>query len=475
MQYCRQENLIEKDDVVLAGVSGGADSVCLLLMLKALREKLKFDLAVVHVEHGIRGKESEEDALFVEKLCNAQSIPYMLYRVDARRVAKEQKLSVEEAARSLRYECYKKAAVKLQECHTGQIKIALAHHADDNAETVLFQMVRGSGMDGLCGMWPKRSLEPGMTVIRPMLHFTRSEIEAYLVEHGQTYRIDSTNADETYSRNKIRGSVLPQLTKVNAQAVAHINQSAAYLRELSKFMKQQVACYEKEVLIETEQGILLKKEPFEKLPLIMKTELTHLALTRAAGVAKDLGSEHVRLIIELFSLQVGRMLSLPYQVIAKRVYEGVLLTKALSEKKEASFSYEVLEEYLSPGKAYEVCVPGGTLVLTLMDVEAIKGVNLKKKYTKYLDYDKMRGSLWIRTRQSGDYFILDKAGHKKSMKEYFIQEKIPAEQRNQILLLAKDKEVFFIAGGRISADVKISEQTENVIKVQIKGENYNED
>ena len=229
LHYCKKENLIQQGDCVLAGVSGGADSVCMLFVLLHLQKEMGFHLEAVHVEHGIRGEESVEDAVFVEQLCKEQGVPLQSFSVQAAEYASKYKIGLEEAARILRYDCYKKAAEKMQNF---KVKVALAHHADDNAETVLFQMLRGSGVDGLSGMKPKRELKEGMDVIRPMLPVTRKEIERFLESEGQSFCIDSTNEDISYSRNKIRKVILPMLEEVNTKAISHINQSAQILREL---------------------------------------------------------------------------------------------------------------------------------------------------------------------------------------------------------------------------------------------------
>ena len=181
LQYCKREKLIEKDDYVLAGVSGGADSVCMLQLLVMLQKEVEFSLKVIHVEHGIRGEESIQDAVFVEQLCKNLHVPVQVYRVRAIDYAREKKLGLEEAARILRYDCYREAA---KEVAGSKVKVALAHHADDNAETVLFQMVRGSGIAGMSGIRPKRELVPSVEVVRPLLTVTRKQIEEYLEKEG---------------------------------------------------------------------------------------------------------------------------------------------------------------------------------------------------------------------------------------------------------------------------------------------------
>jgi len=475
LQYCRREKLIENGDYVLAGVSGGADSVCLLHILKALQEEIGFFLEVVHVEHGIRGIESENDAAFVVRLCEELEIPMQLFFVDAVTYAKEQKLGLEEAARILRYDAYVRAA---ENCLGSRVKVALAHHADDNAETVLFQMIRGSGIDGMSGMRPIRELVPGVSVVRPLLMITRAEIEQYLQKAGQSYCIDSTNADTGYSRNKIRCHIFPMLEEVNAQAVAHINQSATLLRELGDYLNGQVEKIAEKALVEKETGLLILEEEWMPLPAILQKELLHLAIGKAAGSGKDIGTDHVESLADLLKRQVGRCVSLPYQLRGRRVYQGILLEKPQSECLcDESFYLELdgaeLEEKLKQGV---VCVevPEGVMNFSLEPCSGESAEISKNTYTKCFDYDNIKGSLQIRTRRAGDYLVVDGDGHRKKLKEYFINEKVPSDKRDEMLLLTQKEKVLWVIGGRISADTKVNGNTKRILKVQILGGSYHE-
>ena len=472
LQYCKREKLIEKDDYVLAGVSGGADSVCMLHLLVQLQKELGFTLAAVHVEHGIRGEESEQDAVFVERLCQELKVPLEVYRVKALTYAKEQKVGLEEAARILRYDCYKNAALAV----TGKkVKVALAHHADDNAETVLFQMIRGSGIDGMSGMQPEREMLPGVTVIRPLLTVTRTQIEQYTEAEKLSYCVDSTNTDITYSRNRIRCQILPMLGEVNSQAVLHINQSAEYLRRVGEYIKDQVEEATRYVLKAQESGILILAEEYAKLPEVLKRELLHFAIEQAAGSRKDIGLSHVELLAGLFELQTGRRISLPYCLKAKRIYEGVILEKKAEGTKTEDVFFRDLpesdfEERLQQGTAV-IEVPGGEMRFSLFEYNGKNAEISKNTYTKDFDYDKIKGGFQVRTRQSGDYLIVDDDGHKKRLKEYFINEKVPSDKRDDILLLTNGKKVIWVVGGRISADAKINQNTERILRVQVLGGN----
>ena len=206
-------NMLEAGDVVAAGVSGGADSVCLLLVLKAYAEshpEKKLQIKAVHVEHGIRGEESLEDARFVKALCEQWEIPLTVVSEDVREKARREHLTVEEAGRQVRYQAFEEVA------GPGG-KIAVAHNAGDQAETILWNLARGSGIAGLCGMRKVRG-----KILRPLLNVPRREIEVFLRENGVSWRTDSTNLTLEYTRNKIRSQAVPALESVNARAVEHL-------------------------------------------------------------------------------------------------------------------------------------------------------------------------------------------------------------------------------------------------------------
>lgn len=474
-KWIEQENLIQAGDYVLAGVSGGADSMCLLLLLLEFQKSMDFLFAVVHVEHGIRGKESRADARYVQNFCQERGVKCQVYHVDVPAYAKEHGMGMEEAARFLRYDCYRKAA---EESGRHKVKIALAHHADDNAETVLFQMARGSGLKGMCGIRAKRVLGERVTVIRPLLGVTRSEIEAYLGERGQTFCIDSTNQDMDYSRNRIRHAVLPELRQVNRQAVAHISQSAAMLQELSEYLESEVRKLLGELCEKKDDVVCIRKELFEQYPVILQKEAVYHILGEVAGSRKDLGSSHVEAVIGLFGLQVGRRISLPYQMLAERSYEGIRIYRKKQCKMDDCEAYDINRQMLEQAQSAEgvsIPVADGVLRLRVLDFCGEMREIPKKTYTKWLNYDKIKYSLQFRKRAGGDYLMIDDAGHKKKLKEYFIAEKIPKEERDATWLLAMESHVLWVVGGRISADCKILANTKKILEVQMIGGKYNED
>ena len=472
-----QQHQIVQDDVVLAAVSGGADSVCLLLLLKQLQKKINFTLEVIHVEHGIRGQESRQDAAFVKDLCRRQGIFMHLYEVDVPSFSKEKGIGAEEAARILRYEAFEKEAAKWTS-RGRSVKVALAHHADDNAETVLFQMVRGSGLNGLSGMRGERELAEHVMLIRPLLDIRRCEIEAYLGERNQSYCTDATNFDTEYSRNKVRREIIPLLEQINAQAVSHIGQSARMIGEAADYLREQAqniyeCCKEQE-----EHGILLTLQLWENYPVFLQKEVLYLALAEAAGGERDLTSQHVEALWELGKKQVGRRLDLPQSVCAVRSYRGIFLDKRAvpGEKKlrtaEVYGGAECLiltEEDLKQAELPEgifKSVQGGVFHFRIFHFQGNEEQISQKTYTKWLNYDKIVHGLQIRKRRQGDYLTIDESGHTKKLKEYFVAEKIPQEERGNIWLLADECHIVWVVGRRISSYYKVSSDTRKVLEVQ---------
>lgn len=479
-EWIKKDKLIAPGDCVLAGVSGGADSVCLLLLLLELRQRFHFTVCAVHVEHGIRGEDSDRDAAFVEELCRRRQVPCHICAVDVPAYAAREGLGTEEAARSLRYDCYLKVAEGLGQ---KRVRVALAHHADDNAETMLFSLARGSGITGLGGIRPVRTLSARVAVIRPLLGATRAQIEEWLSERGQPYCTDATNADTDYSRNKIRHEVMPGLSEVNRRAVIHMAQSARLLQEAADYLAKETARAVERTCACGTGFCRIAEELFLKYPHIIQSEAVCRILADTAGSGKDIGSVHVEAVLALAKMQVGKGVDLPYGLRAARVYGGILIgakqekTQAADGRRHERFHEISREELmrLGPGGELTVALGGEEMRFCIRDFSGQMQEIPKKKYTKWLNYDKIKNSLQIRKRMAGDYLTIDEQGHRKKLKAYFSGEKIPAERREDIWLLAEDAKILWVVGGRIGADYRIQEHTKRILEVRIIGGSYCED
>jgi len=222
--------LLQRGETVLVGFSGGPDSVCLLHFLRHLAGKKHFEILAVHVHHGLRGKAADADATFCRHLCKEWKVPFILKKKAVRALAKKLDLSIEHAARKARYEAFAEAARQ-----TGASKVALGHHLDDQAETVLLNLLRGTQPEGLCGIPLRRPLNKQVEIVRPLLCITRAEVEEYLKENKLSYVTDETNTDETYRRNWVRAELLPLLAKRQPQIRQHLALMAERLsRKLNK-------------------------------------------------------------------------------------------------------------------------------------------------------------------------------------------------------------------------------------------------
>ena len=465
-------NMIATGDVVLAAVSGGADSVCLLLVLEALKKDLHFALEVVHVEHGIRGEESRQDAAFVEDLCKKMQLPYHIVSVDAPGYSKKHGVGIEEAARNLRYEAFEKLAGQRN------AKVALAHHMEDNAETILFQMLRGSGLTGLCGMKPVRR-EAQVTYIRPLLMVRREEIEDFLKSHSMGWCEDSTNREVEYSRNYLRHMVMPHLVKLNEQAVEHMNRSAVHLSEVRDFIAQETVkawdtVVQERVFEDGTTCFCVTLKALQGLHRAIQKEVLMQVIATAAGSRKDIEAGHIEDLLALCEKQSGKEVHLPYGLVGRREFDELTVVKAAESQENFSLEYRVTEEELEQVllKGTTVNIPFGEKMELQMKVFSYDSSTMeipKKTYTKWLDYDKIKQGFCIRTRRNGDYFIGDALGHHKKLQNYFVDEKISLEKREKMWLLAQDSCVLWLIGGRISENLKVTEDTKFVVELEYIG------
>ncbi len=441
--YVSRWHMIEKGDCVIAGVSGGGDSVCLLFVLLELRKKIPFELYAVHVNHGLRGKCADADEEFVRVLCGRHEVPLDVYRVDVATVARERRQSEEEAGRDVRREAFQEAMRKYH-----GTKIALAHHMNDNAETFLLNLSRGTGIKGLGGMRPMCK-----EWIRPLLCVEREEIERYLEEKHISYCTDETNASDDYTRNRIRNHVIPYLEEeVNAASVAHIAGTMEHLQEVQMYLEEQVKIYYEACVKETELGYILDKESFETVPKVLRPILVKNMLARLSKREKDISAIHVESLIDLLRKQVGRKIDLPYSIEAKRIYEGVRLQIkqiGAAEKNEAGYRIQ--------SRIYDAC-------------ERIPEL-AEKSNTKRFDYDIISEEICVRTRQPGDYITIHPDGRTQKLKAFFINEKIPEEERDRILLVADGSHILWVVGYRDNPIYRVHEDTKQILEIQInKGE-----
>ena len=460
-EYMQEYHMVEAGQKIVVGVSGGADSMGLLSVLAELAGYFDFSIVVVHVNHGLRGKAADADQSYVEYVCREREIPCYSFHVDLKRFARKEGMSQEEAGRYYRYQCFEKVRKEV-----GAQRNAVAHQQEDVRETNLYNLFRGTGLKGLTGIPPVRDV-----IIRPMLCVGRADIEKYLVERGISWRTDETNLTDDYTRNKIRNQVLPYVEEhINPAAGQHIQEMAGLMRDISNYLDRQAEeAFDRCVAVGKDPVCAIHGETFGKLDVVIQREVVRRAVAVAAGRLKDVDKEHIEMVRGLMDKQVGRRCHLPYQLQAVRTYEGIAI------KREAEG-----EKKLAEPVCMDIKVPGiyslkGTDIMFEFSIkENFKNEEIPiNQYTKWFDYDRIENGLSVRTRENGDYITLDGQGHKKLLKRWMIDEKIPREDREQMLLLADGSHILWIIGHRISDNYKVTDTTQRVLVARIKGEKSN--
>ncbi len=482
-EYIKRERLVSSGDTVLAAVSGGADSVCLLLVLKELEAPLEIHVEAVTVNHGIRGESAARDVEFVRGLCTDHGIPVHVCRVDVPELVKREQLSEEEAARRARYECFGSVAGKI-----GAGVIAVAHHRDDNCETVLHHLFRGSSLRGLGGMAPRRRMQE-FYIIRPFLELGRQEIENWLMERGISWCTDETNLEDNYTRNRLRRHVIPMVEKeINDQASAHVVQAASYIAQAQNLIEEMAfqwldlhgirECGNNKVT-EFSAGCCTDSGDSYRLPAgllqschpVIRREILIQACRKVTGGSdlKDVGHVHLEMLERLAEGETSRRLELPGGIRVKKEYDMLVFqapTSACENDKKENLNNKMPPE--------QIVLSDGNIIEN-SDPQLAKGISFRifsyngekipeNNYTKWFDYDTIKNGLSLRTRRTGDYFLLD-GGGRKTVKSYMIDRKIPADRRDSVLLLAQDSHVLWLSDGRISAAYKVNRNTHNVLEL----------
>lgn len=453
----REQKMAEEGTGILAAVSGGADSLCLLDLLDALRKTAHFPLRAVHVHHGIR-KSADRDAALAEAFCRKRDIPCSILRVDVPAYAKEHRLGLEEAARILRYEALESVAEDWEREAPGlAVRIALAHHLEDQAETVLFHIARGSGIAGLAGMRYVSGRK-----IRPLLDVSRGEIEACLLEDGIAWAEDETNADVSYARNRIRLRILPEMVQeINAGSVRHLAALSSEAGEMEDYLQEETRKALLRVLRE-DGGIDLGK--FREEPELLQKRIVFAVLAEHAGQKKDLTREHVQGVLALAARGGSARIDLPCQLQAAKRYDALYFVKRGEKLPEGPLPVPEREE----DYAVRVFPFSGRMA----DIP-------QKKYTKWFDYDKISSAFSFRRRRPGDVITIEMAprtedgslqpSRKKSIKKFMIDVRMPAQVRDRILLPVCGSEVLWVPGFRCSAAYLVSEETKRIMEISTDG------
>ena len=453
--------MLDKGAEVVVGVSGGPDSVALLHVLASLRDEYDLSLHTAHLNHLMRGEEAKEDAGYVRRLSTSLGAGFTVWERDIRNMARDEGLSEEQVGRRERYKMYLEVASAL-----GASRVAVGHNRDDQAETVLMRFFRGSGVEGLSGIPPVRDLAPGIRVIRPLIAVPRHEIEEYCRLNDLATRLDTTNLDPGYLRNRLRHEIIPFLEReLNPGLRQVLARTAEVCREDADYLGQRAEEALSQVTLEPGEESRLSAERLREMMPALRRRVLRAALEEEYGSLEGICFSHIADVDRLImSGGTGQRLHLPGGVTISLDY-GVL-TLALGP------------EACAPCFLREVKVPGVTLLpevdyvieTSVADRESVQAEmerawRANVAFRSYFDYNKVVLPLYARSRLPGDSFRPLGLGGRKKVKDFFISEKVPRNLRGRVPLLVSGEEIAWIVGLRLSEVFKVTSDTKTVLIV----------
>ncbi|AKF93617.1 tRNA lysidine(34) synthetase TilS [Brevibacillus halotolerans] len=460
-----QDRLLLPHESIVVGVSGGVDSTALLHILSKMNEQYQYGwkLYAVHLNHGFRGEESDQDAAYVEDLCHTLGVKCYSFYESVPEIMKETGQGPQVASRELRYQYYRQVAKEV-----GATKVALAHHADDQVETILFRMMRGTSLHGFTGMPQRRWLHPEqIELVRPLLHVFREELEAYCEANNLQPRHDSSNDSRKYKRNLLRHEVTPHLQQVNLRYREHVLQLAEMARVDDDYLQKLSQEALNRIIVRKESDkIILDRKCLKTFDLALQRRMIPLILSYLA-TETEWSLQHVEAVLRIiFEENPSAVLHLPSHIFVERVYEQVCFRRQKATAQDFSQPY-----------SYPITIPGtiwieeaGMFIHTkrydsLADLPDLLSLS---PYSAVCDADALVGDCIIRSRMPGDRIQLGTAQHcySKKLKELFIDEKVPKSRRDRIPILVVGDRIIWIPGVKRSTHAMIHEKSRAFVIIQ---------
>ena len=435
LEFLIKDEYVDKNDRIAVGVSGGADSMLLLWALKDKQKQIGFYFEVIHVNHHLRGKDSENDCKFVSEFCKKHKIPCNVVDVDVKKMKHDTKTTLEESARMARYDAFN-SVMKKNKLN----KLFLAHHKNDQVETILMHIFRGSGISGAVGM------KNTDTIFRPLLDLSKDEILKSCNEYGISYVQDLSNSENDYSRNYLRNVILPQVEEVYPGLVNNIVKFGKRCEEIQNYVLSQI----NDSLIESvNDGVYINQQVFEQESFFVREYLKRAF--EKMNVFSDIESKHYKMVYELSKMEVNKEVSLPHKLIARKTYGGVKIINSVATDKN-NLEYQFI-------KNGEICFGNFKIVTAVVSSsEVVYGDAL------FVDANKISTNAVWRTRKSGDKFSKIGTGSKK-LNDYLTNNKVDHDLRNKLPILASGENVLVVAGDDVSENVKIDATTDEIVKI----------
>lgn len=447
--------MLSAGDHVLAALSGGPDSVCLLTILNKLKAEYSFVLSAAYIDHGLRPDEAPLEIDIAKKLCNSLNMPFSVKAVDVKSYAKNLKLGKQQAARQLRYEALEGIALDIS-----ANKLAFGHNADDQAETILMRLIRGSGPTGLSGIPPARKTNiRNLQIIRPLIEIKRAAIEKFLSTEKIPFIVDSSNLRNDYIRNRIRHFIVPEIKKINNGFIETISKTSDIFRDEERYFEMLVTkTLMKLITRKTEDTIELFSAPMEGMDTAILRRVIRRAIDETKGLC-GIGFVHIEDIINLIkSGKSGDRIFLPKNIRAVKGYSTLTIT---SKKPQVLGSYTID----GPG---EIVLKESSVVLKILakEIDGIKDYG-NGKNSAVIDASKINFPLLIRPRLPGDYFYPIGFGKKKKLQDFFVDKKIPRDERDAIPLIISNNNIVWVAGLRLDDRYKVDKDTKRVLQLNI--------
>lgn len=434
-------SMIKSGDKVIVGLSGGADSVFLTLALLEIRNVLDFEIYAAHLNHGIRGDEAKRDEKFAENFCKINNIPLFIEYRDIPAISKRDKISEETAGRDERYKFFR----ELLDIHALD-KIAVAHNANDNVETVILNMIRGSALKGLGGIKAVND-----NIIRPMLNIKRCEIEAYLALRGQEYCTDSTNLSDIYTRNKIRNNIIKSMAEINPSIIDTVNSNIESLNEDEEF----ISSYAKKLgcISQSENDIIINRNIFDMEDISVKKRILQIAFKKIKGDCSNISNIHLSILSK--HTQSGKTYDMPNGIKVIYSSDKIIFSNDFDDKLKYFHEYTI-------GDTIDFCK--GIKITSSFCRDA----DFTDKTAVYLNADMLNGAkLILRSRKDGDSFIPYGLKHTKKLKQFMVDMKIPIGEKNKVPIVSVGDEIIAVLPYRIADKYKIDYKTQNIIKIQM--------
>lgn len=444
----QNNKLIEKNDTIIVGASGGPDSQFLIYLLNSIKDEYKLKIILAHLNH-LHRKEAINDENLVKETAHKLNLEFRVKRASMDDYAKTHKISAEDAGRRLRYEFFNELASQYENS-----KIAIAHNKNDQVETVLMRLIRGTGLDGMVAMDFRNG-----NIIRPILSFSKDEIIFYLDSNLIAYAIDKTNLSNDYTRNHIRNQIIPEFSTINPKAVDAIYNLSMLLKEDLKIVDRSIDSLYKEVIVlEDENQILFDLSKFDRLEDFYQKRLLRKAIGKLKNNLKDISKKNIDEFLSLTTLATGKKIIKDDLEFIKN-YKTYQL--AISRNKEN------LEDFAFLSLNDEINFNGKIIKATL-----VNSMGEKNKNIAYFSFDKLKFPLKLRYREKGDTFKPLGFNHNKKLKDFFIDEKIDRNLRDQIPIILSDDKIIWLVGFRQSEEFKVDKEDKNIIKIEVRDDNW---